>query len=77
MPVEATNLVMASEKAVVRRPMTALMPVMAMPSLRPPMRASENLTLKQQAMTVRMMTIIGAAPMLMMGVKTALAKPMI
>jgi hypothetical protein len=41
------------------------------------MRASENLTLKQQAMTVRMMTIIGAAPMLMMGVKTALAKPMI
>ena len=65
--------VIASEKAVVKIPIIAPIPVRAIPNLIPPSRARDGFTLKNKAITVNTMVINGAAPKLIRGVNTLLA----
>ena len=74
MPVDLTNALRASWNCVVKTPITEPMAVKAIASLMPPSSALLNLTLKQSAMSVNTIIIIGAAPKLMIGLKTMLAK---
>ena len=68
-PVRSTKAVIASEKAVVKIPIIAPIPVKAIPSLIPPSRARDGFTLKNKAITVSTIVINGAAPKLIRGVK--------
>lgn len=66
-PVRSTKAVIASEKAVVKIPIIAPIPVRAIPNLSPPSRARDGFTLKNKAITVNTMVINGAAPKLIRG----------
>ena len=67
-PVRSTKEAIASEKAV-KIPIIALIPVKAIPSLRPPSNARVGFTLKQRAISVKTIVIKGAAPKSIKGLK--------
>ena len=74
-PVRSTKEAIASEKAVV--PIIALIPVKAIPSLRPPSNARVGFTLKQRAISVKTIVIKGAAPKSIKGLKIVFARSII
>ncbi len=76
-PVRSTKEAIASEKAVVKIPIIALIPVKAIPSLRPPSNARVGFTLKQRAISVKTIVIKGAAPKSIKGLKIVFARSII
>ena len=72
-PVDLTNCCNAGEKAFVNIPITDPIPVSAIANLIPPSNAFENLTFIINANNVNTISIIGAAPKLIIGWKILLA----